>query len=60
MTKSDESTWQRINAVFEEAEILEELTRLRMERQGETRQSALNWAIDQMKRYGVKQKEASG
>ncbi len=46
------SAWEKINAIFKEADILEEMIQLRMERPGETRDSALEWAKEQVKRHG--------
>jgi hypothetical protein len=48
------SAWAKINAIFKEADILEELIQLRMERPGETRDSALEWAKEKMKRHRTK------
>lgn len=45
------SAWDRVNAVFAEADKLEELTKLRMERPGETRESAFEWAKEMYQRY---------
>lgn len=45
------SAWERVNEVFAEADKLEELTKLRMERPGETRESAFEWAKEMYQRY---------
>lgn len=42
--------WERINAIFAEADILEELIQLRLEKPGETRESAKEWAKEQVNR----------
>lgn len=49
--KCQVSVWEKINEIFREAAILEELAQLRMERPGETRASALEWAKEQVKRH---------
>lgn len=45
------SAWERVNAVMADAAKLEELTKLRMERPGETFESAFAWAKEMYQRY---------
>jgi len=41
--------WEVVNEVMENAALLERLISLRMERHGETRDSAMSWAIEKMR-----------
>lgn len=47
------SAWQQVNAIFAEADKIEELVKLRMERPGETRETAHQWAMEQYRRYAT-------
>lgn len=53
------SAWERVNEVFAEADKLEELTKLRMERPGETRESAFEWAKEMYHRYSPNEKSSN-
>ena len=45
------SAWTESGDVMREADLLEELIQLRLERPGETREAALQWALDMRRRY---------
>lgn len=41
--------WEAVNEVFEDANLLEKLIALRMERHGETRDRAVIWAVEKLR-----------
>jgi hypothetical protein len=45
------TAWQQSGDVMREVDLLEELIQLRLERPGETRESALQWAMDMRRVY---------
>lgn len=51
LTPAHGSAWTQSGGVMCEAELLEELIQLRLERPGETREAALQWALDMRRHY---------
>jgi hypothetical protein len=45
------TNWEKITVIFEEVNVLEELIKIRMERDDETRESALKWAVEKYDEY---------
>jgi hypothetical protein len=45
------TNWEKITAIFEEVNILEELIKIRMERSNESRELALKWAMEKYNEY---------
>ena len=45
------TNWEKITAIFEEVNVLEELIKIRMERGNQSRELALKWAVEKYNEY---------
>ena len=60
LAQAQGSAWQQVNAVFAEADKLEELIQIRLEAPGETRAGAMAWAKEMYQRYSPNTKVSHG